>query len=121
MGEHSLVPPPIFEGPCNLDEPSQWSSPDGSTVVWYVGNGDLRIQTDDHRRAARLRRMTRVLLVGECIAGGPFQQLFVTDRRKLRNETMRRLLWWGVGPGKQRGEFGPETVAELATVTSAGS
>ena len=64
--------------------------------------------------------MTRVEFAGECVVGGPFMQLFDMDRRKLRNETMRRLLWWGVGSAKDHVEFGPETVTEFAGSTVAG-
>ena len=113
-------PPRLLEGTCDLAGPSQWWSPDLTTTAWYTGASCFTIQTSDHRRAARLRCMTRVEFVGECIAGGPFMQLFDTDRKKLRTEAMRRLLWWGVGPGKDRVEFMRETGAELATATPAG-
>ena len=122
--------PHIFEGPCSLGddvtEPSTWDSPDGTTSVWYMGEGDFRVQTAaDHHRAARLRRMTRIEFSGECVAGGPFMQLFDMDRRKLRTEAMRKLLWRGVGgapgPSMDADDFKREEVTELATSTSAGS
>ena len=111
------VPPLIFEGRCNLDGPSQWRSPDGTTTVWYVGDTRFRIQTTDHHRAARFRRMTRVELAGECIAGGPFTQLFDTDRRKLATEAMRRLLWFGADRDKGSHDIARQQAAELAPTT----
>ena len=118
--EHSRrVPPHLFDGRCNTLEPSTWRSPDGATSVWYVGNGDFRISTKDHRRAARLRRMTRVELVGDCVVG-EFTQLFLVDRRKIRSEALRRLLWGDLDQDTGPNEITRQEAAGSATTTWAG-
>ena len=76
------------------DDDYKWRSDDGTTVVWTVGGGDWRICTRDRKRARRLRRLTRIELVGECVSGG-FEEYFKLDTRKLDTLTVRRLLTWG--------------------------
>jgi len=73
------------------DDDYKWRSDDGTTVVWTVGGGDWRICTRDPARARRLRRLTRVKLVAECVFGG-FEEYFQLDTRKLDTLTVRRIL-----------------------------
>jgi len=73
------------------DDDYKWRSEDGTTVVWTVGGGEWRICTRDRRRAKRLRRLTRVEKVAECVFGG-FEEYFALDTRKLDTLTVRRIL-----------------------------
>jgi len=88
--------PIVPAGTLRVDGDWSWTSPDGTTVVWYVGGPGpaFRVWTDDGARITRLRRLSRIEQYAHSVAGGP-QAGFTVDRSKFETQALRRLLWGG--------------------------
>ena len=69
-----------------------WRSDDGTTSTWRVDRGEWRICTRDKRRARKLARLTEIELVGHSVLRHQFEEYFALTARKLRGETVRRIL-----------------------------